>query len=61
MRLGHVSNNKLMALQSIIPNVLHFQSNKDCLVCPIDKEKRLPFPYFNHMSISTFDLIHCDV
>ena len=35
MRLGHVSNNKLMALQSIIPNVLHFQSNKDVLFVPL--------------------------
>ena len=29
--------------------------------CPIAKQKRLPFPSFNHLSNNAFDLIHCDV
>lgn len=61
MGLGHVFDNKMITLQSIIHDVLNFQSNKDCLVCPIAKQKRLFFPSLNHMSIFVFDLIHCDV
>ena len=62
MGLGHVFDNKMIALQSIILDVLNFQSNKDCLACPIAKQKRLFFfPSLNHMSIFVFDLIYCDV
>ena len=61
MGLGHVFDNKMITLQSIIHDVLNFQSNKDCLVCPIAKQKRLFFLSLNHMSIFVFDLIHCDV
>lgn len=61
LRLGHGSDNKFSALQSVIPDVTSFHSNKDCLVCPIAKQKRLPFPFLNHMCSHAFDLIHCDV
>ena len=43
MGLGHVFDNKMITLQSIILDVLNFQSNKDCLACPIAKQKRLFF------------------
>ena len=61
MRLGHVSDNKLHALHSCIPDLHAFHSNKTCVLCPIAKQKRLPFPSFNHISENAFDLIHCDV
>lgn len=62
MGLSHVFDSKIITLQSIILDVLNFQSNKDCLVCPIAKQKRLFFlPSLNHMSIFIFDLIHCNV
>lgn len=60
-RLGHVYDNKLLGLQSIILDVHDFHSNKDCIVCPIVKKKRLPFPSFNHLAQNAFNLIHCDV
>ena len=37
LRLGHVSNNKLNTLHSHFPDVIQFQSNKDCVLCPIAK------------------------
>ena len=61
MRLGHASDNKLHALHNYIPNVQSFYSNKNCVLCPIAKQKRLPFPSFNHVSNNAFDLIHYDV
>ena len=57
-RLGHVSDDKL---QHCISDVSSFHSNKDCVVCPTAKHKRLPFPKANHLSDHAFDLIHCDV
>ena len=32
-----------------------------CTVCPLAKQKRLPFPNENHVCFSMFDLIHCDI
>ena len=61
MRLGHAFDNKLHALHSYLPNVHTFHSNKNWVLCPIAKQKRLPFPSFNHVSDNAFDLINCDV
>ena len=61
LKLGHVSDDKLQALHHCLPNVPSSHSNKDCIVCPIAKQKRLPFPFFNHISSIAFDLIHYDV
>ena len=59
LRLGHASNEKLQHCISDMPSSFH--SNKDCVVCPIAKHKRLPFPSSNHLSAHAFDLIHLDV
>ena len=59
LRLGHASNEKLQHCISDMP--FSFHSNKDCVVCPIAKHKRLPFPNSNHLSAHAFDLIHLDV
>ena len=61
LRLGHVSDNKLNTLHNHLPDVIQFQSNKDCVLCPIAKQKKLPFPSFNHISSNAFDIVHCDV
>ena len=58
LRLGHVSDDKLPYRVS---DVSSFHSNKECVVCPIAKFKRFPFPNSNHISEHAFDLIHCDV
>ena len=66
-RLGHCSPQRLVLLQSLVPNVITCNINKtfDCSVYPLAKQKRLPF----HASISSssssssscFDLIHADI
>ena len=61
LRLGHVSDAKLQVLCDILPDVSTIHSNKDCTLCPIAKQKKIPFPSFNHLSKNAFDLIHCDV
>ena len=61
LRLGHVFDNKLSTLHNNLPNVIQFQSNKDCVLCLIAKQKKLPFPSFNHISHNVFDIFHCDV
>ena len=61
LRLGHVSDNKLNALHNAFPDVIQFHSNKDCILCPIAKQKKLLFPSFNHLSDHPFDVMHCDV
>ena len=61
LRLGHASNNKLNALHSAFPDVVQFHSNKDCILCPIAKQKKLPLPSFNHLFDHVFDIINCDV
>ena len=35
--------------------------NDLCKVCPLAKQKRLPFPFNNKLSSNAFDLIHLDV
>ncbi|XP_023920081.1 uncharacterized protein LOC112031589 [Quercus suber] len=37
LRLGHVSDSKLSALHNHFPDVIQFQSNKNCVLCPIAK------------------------
>ena len=61
MRLGHPSKAKLNLLKS--KNVQICDSNKDffCDVCPLTKQKRLPFNESLHISENCFDLIHCDL
>ena len=61
LRLGHVSDAILHALHDSIPNVINVHSNKGCTLCPIAKQKRLPFPFFNYLSKNAFDLVHYDV
>ena len=39
LRLGHVSDDKLQALHHCLRNVPFLHSNKDCIVCPIAKQK----------------------
>ena len=62
-RLGHPSFQRLAILQSLIPDVINCSSNKsfDCVICPIAKQKRLPFQSSVHVSNSCFDLVHVDI
>ena len=58
---GHVSDNKLSTLHNSLPDVIQFRSNKNCVLYPIAKKKKLHFPSFNHIFDNAFDIVHCDV
>ena len=59
-RLGHPSDAKLQVLGHSFP-FLQNSCNDLCKVCPLAKQKRLPFPFNNKLSACAFDLIHLDV
>ncbi|XP_075478953.1 uncharacterized protein LOC142519815 [Primulina tabacum] len=61
-RLGHPS----MQVLQILKTHFHFgnadvHDDAPCSVCPIAKQRRLPFVHLNNKSYNAFDLIHCDV
>uniref|UniRef100_A0A2N9GZ55 Integrase catalytic domain-containing protein n=1 Tax=Fagus sylvatica TaxID=28930 RepID=A0A2N9GZ55_FAGSY len=64
-RLGHTSYANLHFLKHCIPDLCNFcnadDHNEHCHVCPLAKQKRLPFPLHNKTSSTAFALIHCDV
>jgi hypothetical protein len=64
-RLGHPSYSNFHFLQDCIPNDLSNNMSHSCIdhcnVCPIAKQKHLPFPKHNKIHSTVFALIHCDV
>ena len=62
-RLGHPSAQRLALLHSFVPDAIQC-SNKstfDCNICPLAKQRRLPFPTSIHTSSSCFELVHVDI
>ena len=59
-RLGHPSDSRLQALVHFFP-FLKNSCNNTCTICPLAKQKRLPFPFNNNLSTFAFDLLHMDV
>ena len=60
-RLGHLSSPRLALLKSQLNCDFSDCNNGPCYICPLAKQKRLPFKSFNNLSPSPFDLIHCDI
>ena len=60
-RLGHLSNAKLASIKPNDVPCFPFIENFNCDICPIAKQKRLPFNNSSHFSNSCFELIHCDL
>ena len=63
-RLGHLSSKRLDCLKSQLQfDFSKFNSGDTdvCYICPLAKQRRLPFVSNNRLSHSPFDLIHCDV
>uniref|UniRef100_A0A2N9IAK7 Reverse transcriptase Ty1/copia-type domain-containing protein n=1 Tax=Fagus sylvatica TaxID=28930 RepID=A0A2N9IAK7_FAGSY len=59
--LGHPSLSRLQLLSHVINNLAVPSVSQHCNICHLSKMKRLPFPTSVHVSISPFDLIHCDI
>ncbi len=61
-RLGHPSKSRMISLSHVMPNA--FQCNNTdivCTVCPLAKQKRLPFSNNNNLYSFPFDLVHIDI
>ncbi|XP_073121108.1 uncharacterized protein [Henckelia pumila] len=59
--LGHPSLKILQSLRSMLQlNIEDLHSATPCTVCPLAKQKLLPFVSHHHVSLDAFDLVHCD-
>jgi len=59
-RLGHIPTSKITLLSKIDPSVT-ITSNSICEICPLAKQKRLPFSLSTNKSMQAFHLIHIDI
>lgn len=57
--LGHLSHKRLTSMKSILGNLNSHVV--PCHICPFAKQRRLSFPFNNHVAASTFDLVHCEI
>ena len=60
IRLGHPSLNKLVSLQDSL-SVSFDTCTNICNICPMAKQKILPFPFNNNFSDSPFNLVHVNI
>ena len=59
-RLGHPSLSRMSVLQNVLPS-FSTQCTDVCTICPLAKQKRLPFPSHNNLCNEHFSLINVDV
>ncbi|KAL4379256.1 hypothetical protein GQ457_02G035690 [Hibiscus cannabinus] len=59
-RLGHPSSNVLQLLKTVLPSD-HCNKDGVCTICPLAKQKNLPFPVSVTCTKVPFELVHCDV
>jgi transposase InsO family protein len=59
-RLGHLSNKVLSFLSNNVSDICSSDSEQ-CLVCPLAKQTRIPFPTSQISSTASFELIHIDI
>lgn len=61
-RLGHISPQVFELLRHQLQcESLKWNTANPCYICPLAKQKRLPFVSHNKLSKLPFDLIHCDI
>ena len=61
-RLGHLSSKCFQKLQDHLGcSTSKFPTASPCCICPLAKQRRLPFVSHNNLSPSPFDLIQCDI
>ncbi|KAL5571513.1 hypothetical protein UlMin_021110 [Ulmus minor] len=61
LRLGHPSLSRILLLRSILDIKESSVSTFPCNICPLAKQKQLPFVSLNNRQAEPFQLIHCDV
>ena len=60
-RLGHIVDAKLALLNKDNVHCINSNANFLCDICPLAKQKRLPFNISTTISNECFDLLHCDI
>lgn len=60
-RLGHISSKRLLTMKDSLHISTKSPNCSPCRICPLAKQRRLSFPFNNHVASSPFDVIHCDV
>ena len=60
-RLGHPFQNKLTLLKSAFPYISSSKCNDSCSICPLAKQRKLPYSLSNNKSECMFELIHIDI
>lgn len=61
-RLGDLSDQRLAILQDKLHCNMHsIHKNKICCICPLAKQKRLPFVSYNKIASSPFELVYCAI
>ena len=60
-RLGHPSIQRLDVLKSSLLCDVSKLNTSPCYICPLAKQRRLPFVSHNRLFSSAFELIHCDI
>ena len=61
-RLGHPSSSKSAILSDWLPTHKNKKVNQTiCKICPLAKQKHLPFKSHNNICDEPFDLIHIDI
>lgn len=60
-KLGHLSPNKFVALQKQLLYNIKSTYNKNCTICLLAKQKKLPDSLSSSKSIAMFDLLHMDI
>ena len=60
-RLGHISDAKLALLNKNNVHCINSNEHFHCDICPLAKQKRLPFNNSTTISNECFDLLHCDI
>ena len=59
-RLGHVSSSRFHSLKQI-DSAITLDHTNVCDICPLAKQRRLPFSVSQSNSNKSIDLIHCDI
>ncbi|KAL4367961.1 hypothetical protein GQ457_05G011320 [Hibiscus cannabinus] len=60
-RLGHPSDHILRLLKDVLPSTCNKNDHSTCTICPLAKQRCLPFPVSSTCSKNSFELVHCDV
>ena len=60
-RLGHTSKDKIFVLHKQFPFISINDCDDLCNICPLAKQKKLPFPVSSSRSTKAFDLLHMDI